>query len=66
MSNCTGVVYGAVTYGDGSPISPATVAISWIQEARGEEVRHQVFGGDAEPLKQPGDACRSGSSPIFP
>jgi hypothetical protein len=22
MSNCTGVVYGAVTYGDGSPISP--------------------------------------------
>ena len=64
MSNCTGVVYGAVTYGDGSPISPPQSLSA--EEARGEEVRHQVFGGDAEPLKQPGDACLSGSSPIFP
>jgi hypothetical protein len=43
MSNCTGIVYGVVTYADGSPISGATVDINWIQEAQGGPLR---IGGD--------------------
>jgi hypothetical protein len=43
MSNCTGVVYGVVTYSDGSPVSGATVDINWIQEAQGGPLR---IGGD--------------------
>lgn len=43
MSNCTGVVYGVVSYGDGSPISDATVDINWIQETQGGPLR---IGGD--------------------
>jgi len=43
MSNCTGVVYGMVTYSDGSPIAGATVDINWVQEAGTGPLR---IGGD--------------------
>jgi hypothetical protein len=43
MSNCTGLVYGYVTYSDKSPISGVSLDINWVQEAGTGPLR---IGGD--------------------
>jgi len=43
MSNCTGVVYGNVSYSDGSAIRGAQMDINWVQESNTGPLR---IGGD--------------------